>query len=820
MFLFKLAFKNILSKKIQSFMIAMVFILVSVLCILSTSIKELTMKAKNEQLRHNTMNSQISITKEGSEEYFFNFDTVNYFKNIYGIKQITPRFSETVIFENDSVFAIGTDLKKQQEIYNFDFFKKTDDVFDKLDSIILTEALSKKYNLSLNSIMKLSYKDETVGLVVRGIINDNSTNSNVVVTNILNMQKLFKKHDQVSSLRVTIDDLSRIETVQSEILVAIKNNDLSVQKQYDLSTYETYTGTIGIAINILLFFIILVSIFLCYSMFKIHIFEKNKQYGILRSIGFTKDKVLKLEYLEYFIITIPALLIGIALSFPIVSFMVLNISGYSATDGEKLINSKNLLMLGLIVLAPVITFLYDIFKSARVSVVDQIKGFVVEINKKNKFAKLSIGLLFFSVSIMLYFSNTRSKNLNTLIFSATIFLISFLLLSEYIVNLQLKILNFIFTIVFPKTKVFLQELVYQIRGLKNSIILMILVVGLGCVGLTVYTVVNGSVQEVYKNSDILLSNYISNKNDIVSKEIKSLVEKTDFTVVKRCNKKVNNDNVIISGIDINTYKNAAFEVAQEISLDEMLDKLSKENKGIIISQSFAKSHKLGVGDKIKLDTISEKAEYKIIGIISSFEGMGKVLFILEKDFDVDFVPFYTDFLISSQNKSEIESIKNKLKDNLENKISFSIITIEELLRESSQQNQVIFAMIGCIILVSTFVSVLGLVNDLIINILKQEKDFAIKRAIGFSKKRIATIIICLGLVSGITCGVSGVLFGKILNIYILEISSYYIGSLSNVQSNTPVYLILLSMFVGIVGSIYPAIKINNLNLVEKIKGGE
>jgi putative ABC transport system permease protein len=289
-----------------------------------------------------------------------------------------------------------------------------------------------------------------------------------------------------------------------------------------------------------------------------------------------------------------------------------------------------------------------------------------------------------------------------------------------------------------------------------------------------------------------------------------------YISVDRINKKINTDNVIISGLDPLEYKKIAFEVPQDSSLDEIFDKLLKEEQNIIISSSFAKSHNLNIKDNIKIDEI----EYSITGIISSFENMGKVMFVSKQNFIKYFKPDYTDFLISCPQKEQIYNVKKLISESLQKKTDFNIVSIDELFESNHQRNQIVFSLVSCIILISMLVASIGLINEITINILKQKKSFAIKRAIGFSKTSITLGILFLGLLAGFISGINGIILGGISNIHVFKIISYYIGDLSRTSISNHLYLLIFSTFIALLSSIYPAVRTNSLKLVEEIKRGE
>lgn len=817
----KLAFKNIRIKRFQVILIAITFFLTTVLTLSTIMFKDSALLTKENQIRNNTLNSQIKIISKDNKNVYFSADILAKLKNVNDISVLTPHLSGNADLNqyNDKCTLIGTDFNTQDQAYKFPLLNFESNFSNKTDTIIISENFSKKYNLSLGNQLTLNSEKTSQKFTIRGISENKGafSESNLMMISVLEAQKLFGHRNELSSIGVTIKNLNDIDSINKNISNALPSS-LKSEKQYDMNDFESSVDTINIALTAFMLFSLFVSFYLCYSVYKTFIFEKTKQFGCLRSIGLTRKGMFLLQYFEYFLITLPSVFLGTLVAQVAVKITVKSLSHSSESILPN--NLATVIIPILILLAGAISFLYHIYKNSKAGIVGQIKGFDYHYQVNNKYSYYTIFGLLLTFAIFFYLEYNSNQNLCYLTISMISFIFAFLIIGQMIVAFIIKVTKLIASLFSKKLESFFGNFLHEIHSLDDSIILVILVIGICTVSAMVSQIVMQSSINVYNGTDILMNNLNPSTNSEVLHKIQSINEVKETIDIPRSECKIGDDTIIISGINPDKYSKISFESYCNSSKDEMLNKLKGNEKGIIITQGFAKRHNLIAKDELLLKTINGNVSYTIIGIVNSFENMGKVFFVNQENFKSDFVPSYISNFVITKNNLFIGAIKTKIQNQIGNSTYYNINTIDDLQEQNKIDNNFVFSIVNIMIALTLFISTVCLINNVAINAIKRKKAFAIKRTLGMSTTALQRDLLGEGIMIGLICGVLGLVFGIALNIYVVRILSYFTGNLNNVSVTPPYILILLSVIIGVISSISPCKLMKKMNITNIIKGGE
>ena len=278
--------------------------------------------------------------------------------------------------------------------------------------------------------------------------------------------------------------------------------------------------------------------------------------------------------------------------------------------------------------------------------------------------------------------------------------------------------------------------------------------------------------------------------------------------------------MILSGIDTDKYLSVSFEKYLDISKDEMMDNLKKEKYGVILNKTYAKSINKDRGDKITINTLKGDKDYTIVGIVESFEDKGSVIFFSKENFNTNFVSDYTSYLLCVEDESSVNDAAEELRDSVKDLVRYNISTLKEMQTQNEADNSMIFMLINIVIFMSLAVSVVCLINNLIVNLIKRKSIYAIKRTLGMELSTIKRIIFLEGFVIALGSSVLGIILGTILNKSILKILSYYIGGVEITNTIIPVVYVIAAIVIVMIVSIYPYRMIKKADLVEIVKGSE
>lgn len=194
----------------------------------------------------------------------------------------------------------------------------------------------------------------------------------------------------------------------------------------------TYILDIMIAVILLIFSIL--SIIILYNAFLITINERKKEYAVLNSVGATESQILKMTFLENFVIGIIGIIIGFLISI-LGSFILLKILNNIANS--TIYNFKLILDIKYIILSFVIIiiniYISSLIPSIRASSTSVIQG--IKNNKQIKYKKNnSIFEKYLHIEGKLAFKNSkRNKNKYRIItILLVICMVSYITISTYI----------------------------------------------------------------------------------------------------------------------------------------------------------------------------------------------------------------------------------------------------------------------------------------------------------------------------------------------------------------------------------------------------
>ncbi len=159
---------------------------------------------------------------------------------------------------------------------------------------------------------------QTQKFVIRGIYisNNNEYDASYIFTNLSTAQKLLGYNKNIEGFDVTLNDLNQSEKVKEELEAKLNKNTYSINTWYDfhkdlysVMQIERWTA------YIILSLIIAVATFNILGSLSMSVIEKQRDIGILRSMGVGENSILKIFMYEGLLIGIVGTLAGVILGY-------------------------------------------------------------------------------------------------------------------------------------------------------------------------------------------------------------------------------------------------------------------------------------------------------------------------------------------------------------------------------------------------------------------------------------------------------------------------------------------------------------------------
>ncbi|RPI34602.1 MAG: ABC transporter permease [Chloroflexota bacterium] len=259
-----------------------------------------------------------------------------------------------------------------------------------------------------------------------------------------------------------------------------------------------------------------------------------------------------------------------------------------------------------------------------------------------------------------------------------------------------------------------------------------------------------------------------------------------------------------------------FNPVQE--LDGAKEALANLDNGKNVVTTNVLKGKLGLelGDTLLIQFGSKQIPYTITGFVETNLGIGHVGYISSNNYREDMgVSDYDFIFVKAQDGAE--NAKNNILRAL-NKEVMEIYTKEELTRANADKVVAIFNAISSYGYFALLVGVIGIINNLAVSFIERQRNFAMIRCIGMSKKSLNRMLIT----ESIVMGVLGVGFGTLCA---LVMSTVIPVTVSLLWGRVTVQLAFREMVVmGAIGilamlaiSFVPILRSDKLSLIETIK---
>lgn len=732
--------------------------------------------------------------------------------------------NEILISENsnlitDSKFKIG-------DIITLSIGKRLSEEEDYLDSPTLQE------NEKL-----VDTKEETFKVV--GIINKPGFEySNGIHTAITYIDKSLINNNDKVNISVNVNNPKEVYSIVSNICQNAKlekKTDSNGEKVDNVdynehllrlkgaSAYANINDSIGYIVLLVGSLVVICTIATVYNSFSISISERKKQFGILNSIGATNSQIMKLVFLEGFIVSIVAIPIGLlsgTLAMDIVFKIIQKFYSNSFIGEMNLRVVYNPVVIIFSIIVVLITIFISVIIPARVaskvSPLDAIKNSSDYKVGKVKDSKL-VRLIFKTEGVLAYKNLRRNKKkFRITLFSLVISVVIFIAFSGFMTlflkaeDVRVGQMNYDMYLYgnrgdsIKKSKELVNE-INKINGVKNI---------------------------SFSNTYSLLMDLEENR---VNKSAKEKVQ-SYFIGEKENNKTVYRLN---NGLNLPGYR-----AIENIKLTEgSFDKESaiKENGVILINKSYYEEKgKKGVlymtnykvGDTIEVYSMgyNEKNEkeykektykFKIMGISedilmgnTTYPYMGISIVTYDEVAKNNGFDESSNFIyIESDLK---ESTKKSIK-NLAEKYKFSVIDQVEEYQAMQDSMKVMQIFVYGFVTVISLVSVTNIINTISTNINLRKKELAIIKSIGVTPSGFNKMIYLESFLYGALALLWGIPIGILLTILMNTILGDVI-SFGLVLPYSAILICIVAIFIiTFIASYIPMRKINKENIIDNIR---
>ncbi|MDU2162554.1 ABC transporter permease [Intestinibacter bartlettii] len=589
------------------------------------------------------------------------------------------------------------------------------------------------------------------------------------------------------------------------------------------SSYDNINTTLILIVGLVASLVIIATIATIYNSFSIAISERKKQFGILNSIGATKSQVMKLVFLEGFLVSIVGIPIGLlsgTIAIDIV-FKVIKTFFKTSAFGElelRVVFSPIVLIIStlVILLTIFISALIPAINAAKISPLEAIKNSSNLKVGKIKSSKL-VKKIFKTEGELAYKNLRRNKGkfritLFSLIISIVIFISFNGFVDMFIEANQINYGTITNDLTLYENKLFTKEEVQNtINELKK---------------------ING-IKDIAIDKGYNLNVHVDEKN--INKDLRESLKQSDY---------VDMDNSTYNFINSRLSTPGDFSISNiKLSEGKFNKETAKAENGVILvrysyQESLAKKGKVvltnyKVGDTLNCTVYSydsdgnekqKEVKLKILAITDEIltgnkqypeTSFGVVAYddlIHSLGIKDDELSSNSYYVATNQEKSTRDEVKKVAEEN-----SLSVIdSIDEAQKFEQTMNVMKIFVYGFIVVIS-LVSVTNIVNTISTNINLRKREFAVIKSIGVTPQGFKKMIYMESILYGILSLLYGIPIGICMNVLMNKI----LEGVITVQTLIPYKAILICVvaifIITFIASYIPLKKISKENIIDNIR---
>ena len=266
------------------------------------------------------------------------------------------------------------------------------------------------------------------------------------------------------------------------------------------------------------------------------------------------------------------------------------------------------------------------------------------------------------------------------------------------------------------------------------------------------------------------------------------------------------------------------------------DQEETDGAPVCVLGAAARSSLFGAADPIGQYVKANEQWFRVIGVASpQLSSQTEVAGVPTQDLNnTMYVPLNTSILrledSYSDRRDEIDGMYLRIRDNADmgsvaqivraildsshhGASDYSVIVPAELLAEQKRTEQLFNAVMVAIASISLLVGGIGIMNIMLASILERTREIGVRRAIGARQSDIIRQFVVEAMLISFVGGTLGIVFGFVMSRLIALLAGW-----STIVTATSILLaFIVSISVGLVFGIYPAMKAARLDPVEAIR---
>lgn len=819
----KYVLTNIREQKLRTFLILIAILLSTALFFASNAVSSSVSQTVIQQMKSTYGQATVLVApKEDAPSPWISEHMV---RPHPAVEQVMGVMTSTATFESHgesiSFSLFGADLSKLKTMNSLDLLEPANVELFNGNEIIVSENFSRTYRLARGDTLSLKirntkYRFKIAAIAAPSTLFGNEARGRFALVPKRTLEEISGAAGKSSEIYIKTTPGTDVNAYITELRTELKSYKVAIREPVDAADIQQELKSISTPFMMISMLVLIMSVFIIYTSFKVMMMERLPVLGTFRSIGATEKMTRRVLLAESMIYGFLGGATGIPAGMGILSLMLLILSRLEpgGMSISMTLEPSNVIMsFALAFLISLASAYIPVRKASKLPLKDLVLGTLKE-RETNGRKKTLLGLALLSVSVILPFIVPKSLVLAVGALCIFILVTSILFIVPLLVKGFVVVFEGLYDVLFGNEGVLA---VKNIRGNDNvnqniallalSLSTLLLVSVLSSTMEALITKeVQGSKFEIYTSGQDLDRAFITRMKTVKG------VDKVLGFYQGRAKVKGSDERLGITGIDgsgIRDFHEILLRDARDV--EPYLKELDRD-RNLVVAESILQKFNVQVGESLILDTSKGPKAYKIIGVttVSPSSALAGAKYV-RNDFSLSQYQY-------AYIKSGIpeEAVKN-LKDLYGDKGNYTG-TLQEEIDQTKAVFGTLFGIMQGFAVILLIIGIFGIINNLTINFIQRRRAIAMYKSVGMSKVQLRRITVIEAVTSGIFGGFLGT--GTTL-LELLLVKRIMSASVGIVPMEYPPLLFIGTFLIGVLvtlaGSIAPLVKGERLQIIEAIK---
>ena len=281
------------------------------------------------------------------------------------------------------------------------------------------------------------------------------------------------------------------------------------------------------------------------------------------------------------------------------------------------------------------------------------------------------------------------------------------------------------------------------------------------------------------------------------------------------------EDLIFMGVDTDTYDRVTSFVFSDSQTDaKAVYRQLTDGDALFVSSVLAEKYDLHEGDLLRLRTRRGSHDFKVVAVVVSFFNQGLAVQGSWSDMRRHFKTSDADsYLVKVANGENADEVQQRITEMLGRRQTLSVVSNQFVIDQALKLLNQAYSMFDIMAIIAVLVGAMGVVNTLSMNVVERAQEIGMLRSIGLTREQTLVMILAESLLMGLIGGVLGLGFGLLLTRIFLwsmtAMSGYKIEFVLPAQA--VVAGLLIALFVSQLAAIFPARRAARTRILDVIQ---